>query len=291
MNYHKLIIASNFSLIILWYSCTPFQPSQKDLLSQNVDFLIVKGNEYWEKRVEPEYATWARNFLLKAHQMRPQDTVTGLLYSRACFFEGKYIEQNKIKRDSLFIEGALSALSIALNIDPKEINSETILNSGEGQHFLVKKIENTKESSLPALYMFGINLGEFIFSKPVRKRMQKRDLLESLYHRIYSLDPIYDFGGPMRLLGILYSRLPGMDLDQAKVYFDTAIRMYPNCFSHRTAKAEYYYIKSGDRESFHNKLSHIINLDPTIIPDIMPENLMEQGRAEFLLKQKLDLFE
>ena len=79
--------------------------------------------------------------------MRPQDTVTGLLYSRACFFEGKYIEQNTIKRDSLFMEGALTALSIALNIDPKEINFETILNSGEGQHFLVKTIENIKTSN------------------------------------------------------------------------------------------------------------------------------------------------
>ena len=276
---------------MLWFSCTPFQPSKKDLLSQNVDFLIVKGNEYWEKRVEPEYATWSRNFLLKAHQLRPQDKVTGLLYSRACFFEGKYIEQNKIKRDSLFIEGALTALSIVLNIDSKEINSETILNPGESQYLLVEKIENVKESSLPALYMFGINLGEFIFSKPVRKRMQQRDLLESLYHRIHSLDPIYDFGSPMRLLGILYSRLPGMDLDQAKVYFDTAIRMYPNCFSHRIAKAEYYYIKSGNKESFQNELSQVVNLDPTIIPDIMPENLMEQGRAAFLLKQNLDLFE
>ena len=52
-----------FLLTILWYSCTPYQSNQKDILSQNVDFLIVKGNEYWEKRAEPENAVWARNFL------------------------------------------------------------------------------------------------------------------------------------------------------------------------------------------------------------------------------------
>ena len=139
--------------------------------------------------------------------------------------------------------------------------------------------------------MFGMNLGEFIFPKPVRKRMQQRDLLESLYRRIHSLNPTYDFGRQIRLLGILYSRLPGMDVNQAKVYFDTAIRMYPNCFSHRTAKAEYYFIKSGNRESFHNELSQVMTLDPTKIPDIMPENLMEQRRAEILLKREPDLFE
>ena len=291
MNYHKLFFALILSLMILWYSCTPYQPSQKDFLSQNVDFLIVKGNEYWEKRAEPENAIRARNLLSKAHQLRPLDKETGLLYSRSCFFEGKYIEQNKLIRDSLFMEGALTALSIVLNINPKEINSETNLYPGEGQHLLVNQIENASESSLPALYMFGMNLGEFIFTKPVRKRIQQRVLLESLYRRIHSLDPTYDFGSPIRLLGILYSRLPGMDLNQAKVYFDTAIRMYPNCFSHRTAKAEYYDIKSGNRESFHKELSQVINLDPTKIPDIMPENLMEQERAEILLKRELDLFE
>ena len=291
MNYHKLFFALIFSLMTLWYSCTPYQPSQKEFLSQNVDFLIVKGNDYWEKRADPEHAVWARNFLLKAHQFRPQDQEIGLLYSRSCFYEGKYIEQNKLKRDSLFMEGALTALSIVLNIDPKEINSEMILSPGKGQHLLVNKIENANESSLPALYMFGMNLGEFIFPKPVRKRMQQRDLLESLYRRIHSLEPTYHFGSPIRLLGILYSRLPGMDVNQAKVYFDTAIQMYPNCFSHRTAKAEYYFIKSGNRESFHNELSQVMTLDPTKIPDIMPENLMEQGRAEILLKQESDLFE
>ena len=40
------------------------------------------------------------------------------------------------------MEGALTALSIVLNIDQKEINSETILNLGEGRNFLVNKIEN-----------------------------------------------------------------------------------------------------------------------------------------------------
>jgi len=291
MNYHKLFFALILSLMILWYSCTTYQPSQKDFLSQNVDYLIVKGNEYWDKRAEPKNAVWAKNFLFKAHQFRPQDQETCLMYSRSCFFEGKYIEQDKLKRDTLFIEGALTALSVVLNIDPKEINSEMILNPGEGQHLLVNQIENASESSLPALYMFGMNLGEFIFTKPVRKRIQQRDLLESLYRRIHSLDPTYDFGSPIRLLGILYSRLPGMDMNQAKVYFDTAIRMYPNCFSHRIAKAEYYHIKSGNRESFHKELSQVINLDPTKIPDIMPENLMEQERAETLLKRELDLFE
>ena len=291
MNYHKLFFAMIFLLTILWYSCTPYQSNQKDISSQNVDFLIVKGNEYWEKRAEPENAVWAKNFLLTAHQLRPQDEETGLLYSRSCFFVGKYIEQNKLIRDSLFMEGALTALSIVLNIDQKEINSETILNLGEGRNFLVNKIENTSALSLPALYMFGLNIGEFIFLQPVRERMKQRDLLESLFHRIHSLDPTYDFGGPLHLLGILYSRLPGMDVKQAKAYFDRAIQMYPNCFSNRTAKAEYYFIKSGHREAFHNELSKVITLDPTQIPDIMPENIMEQGRAEILLERESDLFE
>lgn len=291
MIFHKLFFVLIFGMMFLGYSCSPKQPSQKDILSQNVDFLILKGNEFWEKRANPENAKWARNFLFKAHQMRPQDKETGLLYSRSCFFAGKYIVESDSKKDSLFMEGALTALSYILNISPKEINSETILNPGEGRHLLMDKIESTDKTSLPALYLWGLNLGEYIFSKPVRDRMKQKDLLESLFHRIHNLDPTYDFGGSLHLLGVLYSRIPGMDVKQAKTYFDRAIQMYPDCFSHRTARAEFYFIKTGHREAFHDELSQVLKQDPTQIPDIMPENLMEQERAKILLERESSLFE
>ena len=291
MKYYDIILFFISPFMILWFSCTPSQPSQKDNVSQNVNFLIKKGKENWEKRAKPENSFLAQNFLSKAHQLRPEDKNVGILFSRACYFEGKYIENNINKKDSLFLNGALAALSYILNISQSELNFELLMNKGDGQYLLKNKIENSNKSVLPYLYFWGLNFGEYIFSKSVRERVSQKDLLESLFYRIYSLDPTYDFGGPLQLLGKLYTRLPGMDVKQAKGYFNHAIQLFPHCLSHRTAKAEYFYIKLGYREAYHNELTNILNADPTQIPDIMPENLMELERAKVLLEKEHLLFE
>ena len=170
--------------MVFWFGCTPNQPNKDELLSKNVDFLIVKGNDFWEKRVNPENAKWARNFLNKAHKLRPKDKKTGLLYSRASFYEGKYIEQNENKKDSLFLKGALTALSYLINFELHQINSKILLNTETKNHFLFEQIENSNISSLPELYLLGLNLGYYILKKPVRKRMEQKDLLESLFYKI-----------------------------------------------------------------------------------------------------------
>jgi hypothetical protein len=281
----------HWCLTFIWFSCTSYNSNQTTYLSQNVDFLITKGNEYWDKRSEPENAYWANSFLSKAHQLRPEDVETGLLFSQSCFYIGKYIEKNDNKKDSLFLKGTVTAMSIVLNISPNDINSKSILHPRESQNHLIEKIEYSEKSSLPALYLWALNFGEYIFSKPVRNRMKQKELLEVLFNTIYKWDPTYDFGGPIRILGILHSRLPGMNVKKGKDYFNRAIELFPNCLSHRISLAEYYYMKSGYREAFHDELNLVLKIDPTQIPDIMPENLMEQERAKLLLKRESFLFE
>ena len=52
------------------------------------------------------------------------------------------------------------------------------------------------------------------------ERLNNRELLEVIMHRINSLDPGYHFGGSYRFFGTLYTRLPGVDIAQSKKYFD-----------------------------------------------------------------------
>lgn len=291
MKYHNILLFFILPLIILLFSCTTSQTNQEDHISQNINFLINKGKENWEKRADPNKIILARNFLSKAHKLRPEDKNVGILFSRVCYFEGKYIENNIEKKDSLFLNGALVALSYIFNVNQSELSFEFLLNPGDGQHLLKNKIENADKSVFPFLYLWGLNFGEYIFSKPVRERMNQKDLLESLFYCIHSLDKTYDFGGPIQLLGKLYTRLPGMDVEQAKKYFNHAIYLFPHCLSHRTAKAEYFYIKLGFREAFNDELMDVLKADPAETPDIMAENLMEQERAKILLGKEYSLFE
>ena len=289
-NQRKWQISFLFYILYLM-SCSATQSNKDELLSKNVDFLIKKGNDLWERRSNSENSKWARHFLGKAHKLRVNAKNTGLLYSKACFFEGRYIEKNNHKKDSLFLEGAQTALSYLVNLNSKELKSDFFLNIKNKKNDLLKVIEQSNIQSISALYLLGLNMGEYIFSKPVRERMEHKNMLEILFLKIYSIDASYDFGGPLRLLGIYYSRIPGMDITQSKLYFNKAIKLFPSCFIHRTSKAEYYNIKLGQRENFTIELNKIIRQDPTTIPDIMPENLMEQERAQYFIDNKSNYFE
>ena len=46
-------------------------------------------------------------------------------------------------------------------------------------------------------------------------------------HRVISLDPGFNFSGPYRFFGSLYTRIPGIELSQSKTYFDQAITANP----------------------------------------------------------------
>ena len=110
-------------------------------------------------------------------------------------------------------------------------------------------------------------------------------------HRIISLEPEYEQGGAYRFFGVFYSRIPGVELNQSKVYFEKAITSAENYFGNKVQKSEFYYQKAEDRSSFLTQLQSVINLDASIYPEIMAENMFYQKRAKLLLKQQDTLFE
>ena len=73
--------------------------------------------------------------------------------------------------------------------------------------------------------------------------------------------------------------------------FDKAILGSPNYLGTYVVRAEYLYTKSGNRESFIKDLQMVLNADPTLLPNISPENLFEQEKAKRLLLKESKLFE
>ena len=55
---------------------------------------------------------------------------------------------------------------------------------------------------------------------PFYLNKKQRELLEVIMHRVISLDPGFNFSGPYRFFGSLYTRIPGIELSQSKTYFD-----------------------------------------------------------------------
>ena len=104
---------------------------------------------------------------------------------------------------------------------------------------LVKHLSNLPKKNV----LFSPNC----VGKPVLDRIKQRELLEVIMHRVISLDPGFNFSGPYRFFGSLYTRIPGIELSQSKTYFDQAITANPEYLGNKVLMAQFYYQKAGNR--------------------------------------------
>jgi len=253
------------------------------------EYLIKEGELYWEKRANPKSAKMATLYFEKAFELNPQNFELTVSLSRAYYFQGYYIEIDPAKRDTLYLKGASAALTGFQNTAFFQSFDDTA--SIDNLKLQITAIRKAPVETIPALYWWAANFGRYLTTKPVLKRIESREIIETAMHRIATLDEDYYYGGPTRFFGTFYSRLPGVPLDRAKSNFDQSLSDSPDYLGTRVLRARYYHTKLGNQDLFEEDLKYVINADPSILPDAMPENLFEQEKAKELLKHTSILFE
>tara|TARA_Y100001970_G_scaffold177006_1_gene215672 strand:- start:1065 stop:1940 length:876 start_codon:yes stop_codon:yes gene_type:complete len=279
-----------FSLIIfiLW-GCSNQKLKIQDAQSQNVEFLIKQAEQLWEQRSDSSSVIKANYILGLADNVEKNNKDIVNIYSRSLFFQGMFLENDKLKKDSLFFKGAEIAKYFILNDSLfKSIFNETI---GDENFKMLSALSIAPKQLVPGMYWWATNKLWYLNNKSALERINHRELLEVIMHRIIALEPDYLYGGPYRFFGIFYSRIPGVEINQSKIYFEKAINAYPNYFGNKVQMSEFYHQKAENKNLFNNQLNSIISLDPTIDPNIISENLFYQKRAMLLLDQKETLFE
>ena len=280
-----------FSLIFMNTSCITKTDSFNRYVSKekNIQFLVDQGRLYWDKRVNIKDANLAKLFLSKANDLNPDNAEIVELYAQACHFVGYYIESNSNKSDSLFIEGMKTTWSFIIGTNA--FQEGAALFEGDSTGKKIAGIANISEEMVPILYWWVSNYSRFLAKKPVMDRLQSRDIIETALHRILSLKPDFFYHGANRLFGGIYARLPGVELSLSMNNFDKAILGSPNYLGTYVVRAEYLHTKSGNRGAFIKDLQMVLNADPTLLPNISPENLFEQEKAKKLLLKEPTLFE
>lgn len=279
-----------FLIISLIIGCQPdIQVAPDDALVENIAYIKKQVLENWEKRSDKKNALVSIFFLEKAVTLEPNNTLLKLLLSRAYCFQGNYIESTPALKDSLFLKGAQIALHIVY--ESAGYNQGMNQTAGDSITRIMQAIAQVEKEYIDALYWCGANFSRYYSLQPVRKRVENSELIAALMHRVFALDPDYFYGGPNRFFGVYYARLPGVPLKQAEVYFQQAIDTFPNFLGTYVQRAEFLYTKTGDREKFRNDLLFVINADPAMLPEAMPENLFEQQLAKNLLARENLLFE
>ncbi len=276
-------------LIGLFTGCQIPATAKKISTSDNADFLLLQGNKYWEKRHEIKQASTAYLFYKRAAGLSPDNLDLLIRYSHACYFVGHFIETDQALKDSLFLEG-INAGEKALFLS--EAFSATFENAvGDSSTRKIAAIANTPRELIDALYWWSANSGRYLAYKPAMMRLAHQEIIETAMYRILATEPDYYYGAANRFFGALYARIPGIELTRSKDYFDTAIEKHPNYFGTYTLRAEFYHTKAGNREQFHDDLTWVIEADPTVLPDVMAENILEQEYAKRLLEREHLLFE
>ena len=286
--YLKNIAMISFS--IFFFKCTNPKIELENAQSQNIEFLIEQATNLWEKRSDTNAVKQANYFLGLAYNVKKTNTEITNLYVQCLFFQGMFLEENNDKKDSLFLKGSEVAKNSVLRSD---IFIELVQNSSisDSTFKILSALSEAPKELVPSMYWWATNKLWYLNTKPAIQRINNRELLEVIMHRVISLEPNYDYGGAYRFFGVFYSRIPGVELSQSKTYFEKAISSNEAYFGNQVQMSEFYYQKSEDKTSFIEQLEYVKSLDASMSNNNMAENLYYQKRASKLLFQQDTLFE
>ena len=285
---HNLITISFLALIPIYFSCAGSEINIREN-EKIADELISQANSYWNQRTDEKALDKAENLVTKVLEKKQDHIEHAVLLSKIKFTRAYFQVSNPNKKNKLFFEASeLCRKAVVNHPDFIAIHNSIV---GDSTEQLFSSLSRAPNSVLPGLYWWGKNLAHYLNSRPVIERLSSRELLEVIMNRVLSLDPGFHYGGAYRFFGMLYTRIPGMDIEQSFSYFDQAIKSNPHYLANSVFLATFYHQKAGNREQFNKILTSVLSTNLTTYPEVMNDNWFYQKKAQKLLENESSLFE
>tara|TARA_Y100000994_G_scaffold241440_1_gene237291 strand:- start:256 stop:1131 length:876 start_codon:yes stop_codon:yes gene_type:complete len=285
---HNLITISLLVLIPIYFSCAGSAINVRENKKIS-DELISQANSYWNQRTDVKALDKAENLILKVLQKKPDELEHVVLLAKIKFTRAYFQATNPNNKNKLFLEASELCRKAVAN-HPDFLASYNSI-EGDSTEKLFSSLSKSPNSLLPGLYWWGKNLAHYLNSRPVIERLSSRELLEVIMNRVLTLDPGFHYGGAYRFFGMLYTRIPGMDIEQSFSYFDQAIKSNPHYLANSVFLADFYHQKAGNREQFNKILTSVLSTNLTTHPEVMNDNWFYQKKAQILLENESSLFE
>ena len=155
-------------------------------------------------------------------------------------------------------------------------------------------VDVIEKNAAGPLYWYATNLAKWARAKGITTILFHKERAKKAIEHVVKIDPNYWHGGPDRYLGAFYSVLSGMmggDVKKSKQHFDRSLEIAPAYLGTKYLLAETYYGKRAqNRKLFEDTLNEILKANPDVIPEIAPEQRVEQRKAAALLKNVEDIF-
>ena len=147
---------------------------------------------------------------------------------------------------------------------------------------------------VPGIFWAYANLGKLSVMQGFTTVLKNKGKVKAFIDRVTVLDEKYYHGAGHRGLLAYYAKAPaftGGDLARAKEHYHRSMAVAPNYFGTRVLMARYYATKMQDKALFRELLQGVIDGDPSVLPDVIPIQKIEQRKARELLAEMDELFE
>lgn len=140
-------------------------------------------------------------------------------------------------------------------------------------------------SDVPAVYWYATNLGRWAIVRGIATVLSKVTDIKAMMDRVEAMDPDYFYGAPDRYFGVYYTKLPfgNPDLDQSRRRFESSIERFPQYLETRILLADDWARVTNNRAIAEEQCRYVLEADISQWPELLPENMNAQRRAQFIL--------
>lgn len=251
--------------------------------------LVAEGDAAWAEREDGARLRRAIGAWEKAASTAPGDRALLVKLARAQYLLGYghlHGEEQRAARIAAYDKGSRYGEQ-ALATNPAY--AHLVRSGAHGADALVA----CTADDVPALHWYYANLARWVNEQGIQTAMLERERIWRLAARVNELDPGYFHGSGPRLLATFHAKAPGMaggDLEKARDEFERSLAMAPDYFATKVLMAELYATRKRDKALFERLLAEVVNGDPRVLPDVVPEQKLEQENARALLRRAGDLF-
>lgn len=255
--------------------------------SENADS-IAKGDEAWSKRTDPASVRSAIEQWEKAAAVDAKNPELTVKLTRGYYFLADgYLRGNQKEylevMDKAVKWGEKAMVAASPEFDAKMRDGGKIPDA----------VKLVGMEGVPAMYWYASALGKWAKMKGFAVLLGQKDNVKATMDRCLELSPTFFYGGPHRYFGAFYAVAPafaGGDLEKSKVHFTKSLEIEPNYVGTKVLWAAELAVKQQDEDTFEKLLNEVLAAPDDAIPELMPEIIVEKGKAKELLADQNELF-
>ncbi|RMG96793.1 MAG: hypothetical protein D6705_10340 [Deltaproteobacteria bacterium] len=249
---------------------------------------IARGDAAWAERTSPDAIRKAIAAWEEAAKIQTGNVDLLVKLTRAHYFLADGYLRDDAKAYLATMDKGVSWGECAIAASSPEFAKK--LEAGAKLHEAVAVVP---KEGVPAMYWYASALGKWAKKKGFAVLLGQKDNVKATMDRCLALDPEYYYAGPYRYFGAYYAVAPsfaGGDLNKSREFFEKSLSIEPRYLGTKVLWAQELSVKLQDEDEFERLLNEVLAAPDDIIPELVPETLVEKQKAKELLAQKDELF-